>query len=179
PHRLPAVVRLRGAGCRLRGRRESGCADPQPGLARARAAEQAMTREHAQHHHAPVHDGHDPHGHGPVDLGRAFAIGIVLNTGFVVIEAIYGWYAGSLALLADAGHNLSDVAGLILAWAALVAGRLRPTERHTYGWRRGSILAAFINAVALLEIGRASCRERVERLVGVASRLQQSRMMIG
>lgn len=83
-------------------------------------------------------------------FSRAFAIGIGLNIGFVAIEAYYGWRVGSLALLADAGHNLSDVAGLVLAWvAALAAGRL-PDHRHTYGWQRASILAAFANAVLLL-----------------------------
>jgi cobalt-zinc-cadmium efflux system protein len=83
-------------------------------------------------------------------FSRAFAIGIGLNIGFVAIEAFYGWQVGSLALLADAGHNLSDVAGLVLAWvAALAAGRL-PDHRHTYGWQRASILAAFANAVLLL-----------------------------
>ncbi|MCX7145510.1 MAG: cation diffusion facilitator family transporter [Sulfuritalea sp.] len=90
------------------------------------------------------------HHHGPASFSRAFAIGIALNLGFVVVEAVYGWRVGSLALLADAGHNLSDVAGLVLAWgAALAAGRL-PDHRHTYGWQRASILAAFANAVLLL-----------------------------
>lgn len=82
--------------------------------------------------------------------GRAFGIGIALNVGFVIIEAWYGWVTGSLALLADAAHNLGDVGGLLLAWAAFAAARLRPDDRHTYGWRRGSILASFINAVILL-----------------------------
>lgn len=93
--------------------------------------------------------GHSHH-HGPAAFSRAFAIGIGLNLGFVIVEAAYGWRIDSLALLADAGHNLSDVAGLVLAWAAaLVAGRL-PDQRHTYGWQRASILAAFANAVLLL-----------------------------
>lgn len=82
--------------------------------------------------------------------GRAFGIGILLNLGFVLIEAWYGWVTGSLALLADAAHNLSDVGGLLLAWAAFAAARLKPDERHTYGWRRGSILASFANAIILL-----------------------------
>lgn len=91
-----------------------------------------------------------PHHHGPTAFSRAFAIGIALNLAFVLVEAFYGWRVGSLALLADAGHNLSDVAGLVLAWvAALAAGRL-PDHRHTYGWQRASILAAFANAVLLL-----------------------------
>lgn len=94
--------------------------------------------------------GHTHHHHGPASFSRAFAIGIALNVAFVAIEAFYGWRVGSLALLADAGHNLSDVAGLVLAWgAALAAGRL-PDHRHTYGWQRASILAAFANAVLLL-----------------------------
>ena len=94
--------------------------------------------------------GEHSHHHGPAAFSRAFAIGIGLNAAFVVVEAVYGWRVGSLALLADAGHNLSDVAGLVLAWvAALAAGRL-PDHRHTYGWQRASILAAFANAVLLL-----------------------------
>ncbi len=82
--------------------------------------------------------------------GRAFCIGIALNLGFVIIEAYYGWVTGSLALLADAAHNLGDVGGLLLAWAAFAAAQLRPNDRKTYGWRRGSILASFINAILLL-----------------------------
>ncbi len=95
--------------------------------------------EHHHHHHS-----------APANFNNAFAIGIALNVGFVAIEAFYGWRVGSLALLADAGHNLSDVAGLLLALvAALAAGKL-PDHRHTYGWQRASILAAFANAVLLL-----------------------------
>jgi len=95
-----------------------------------------------------AHDHH--HDHAPATFGRAFAIGIALNLGFVAVEAYYGWRADSLALLADAGHNLSDVLGLVLAWAAAVAATLRANPRHSYGWRRGSILAALANAVILL-----------------------------
>lgn len=111
------------------------------------------------HSHDHSHDGHEhDHAHGhtghhhpaPADFNRAFLIGIVLNTGFVAVEAWYGWQVNSLALLADAGHNLSDVAGLLLAWVAGLAARLRPDARHTYGWQRASILAAFANAVLLL-----------------------------
>ena len=90
------------------------------------------------------------HHHAPTSFDRAFAIGIALNLGFVAVEAFYGWKVDSLALLADAGHNLSDVAGLVLAWGGALAGKLRPDARHTYGWRRASILAAFVNAVLLL-----------------------------
>jgi cobalt-zinc-cadmium efflux system protein len=96
------------------------------------------------------HDHHHSHVHSVASFNRAFALGIGLNIAFVIIEAFYGWHAGSLALLADAGHNLSDVAGLLLAWAAAFAGRIPPDARHTYGWRRASILAAFVNAMLLL-----------------------------
>ena len=69
---------------------------------------------HGGHHHPHGHGGH--HHHHPADFGRAFAVGIVLNLGFVGVEAAYGWWANSMALLADAGHNLSDVLGLATAW---------------------------------------------------------------
>ncbi len=93
--------------------------------------------------------GHD-HGHAPANFNAAFGIGIALNIAFVAVEAFYGWKINSLALLADAGHNLSDVIGLVLAWGGALAGRLRPDARHTYGWKRASILAAFVNALLLL-----------------------------
>lgn len=93
---------------------------------------------------------HHPHHHDAAGFSRAFAVGIALNLSFVVVEAVYGWRIGSLALLADAGHNLSDVAGLVLAWGAALAAGRQPDHRHTYGWQRASILAAFANAVLLL-----------------------------
>ncbi len=109
----------------------------------------------AGHSHSHGHDhghGHHHHAEPPADgsFDRAFAIGIALNLGFVAAEAFYGWRVDSLALLADAGHNLSDVAGLGLAWGGAVAGRVRPGARYTYGWKKASILAAFTNAVLLL-----------------------------
>jgi Co/Zn/Cd efflux system component len=94
---------------------------------------------------------HD-HNHAPANFGKAFAIGITLTAVFVLIEAFYAWQAGSRALLADAAHNLSDVGGLLLAWAAFAAARLKPNPRHTYGWRRGSILASFANSILLLVV---------------------------
>ena len=96
-----------------------------------------------------VHHDHGRH-QGATNFSRAFATGIALNIGFVAVEAFYGWRVGSLALLADAGHNLSDVAGLVLAWGAALAAGRQPDHRHTYGWQRASILAAFANAVLLL-----------------------------
>lgn len=90
------------------------------------------------------------HAGGGQGIDRRFAAGTVLNLAFVAAEAAFGIVSGSLALLADAGHNLSDVAGLLLAWGAYRLGRRPPTARHTYGWRSASILAALGNAVLLL-----------------------------
>ena len=92
---------------------------------------------------------HD-HRHHHSDYNRAFAIGVALNVGFIIIETVFGLLAGSLALLADAGHNLSDVMGLLLAWGASYMVKRRPTERRTYGWRKSSILAALMNAFILM-----------------------------
>ena len=113
---------------------------------------------HGDHHdhrgHAHPHDhshGHaGGHHHHVSSFGRAFAIGIVLNLAFVSIEAGYGVYSNSLALLSDAGHNLSDVLGLALAWFATWLARRRPSDQFTYGLRSSSILVAVINAVVLL-----------------------------
>lgn len=103
------------------------------------------------------------HDHTPSSYGRAFAIGITLNVAFVALEAFYGWQAQSLALLADAAHNLSDVGGLILAWAAFAAARLKSNKRHTFGWRRGSILASFANATLLLVAMGSLAWEAIQR----------------
>lgn len=109
--------------------------------------------------------GHDlDHDPAPRRFDRAFAIGIGLNLAFVAIEAFYGWKVDSLALLADACHNLSDVAGLVLAWGGALAGRLRPDRRHTYGWKRASILAAFVNALLLLVAMGSLAWEAMHRL---------------
>ncbi|HWK55562.1 MAG TPA: cation diffusion facilitator family transporter [Hyphomicrobiales bacterium] len=107
------------------------------------------------------------HSHDPAEmpaLDRAFAIGVVLNTVFVAAEATAGWWSNSLALLADAGHNLSDILALLLAWGASVLTRRAPTLRRTYGWRRSSILAALANALLLLVAVGAIAWEAVERV---------------
>ena len=106
----------------------------------------------------------DEHTHAPAEFNKAFAFGIALNTGFVAFEAFYGWEVGSLALLADAGHNLSDVAGLVLGWGGALAGRIEPNARHTYGWKRASILAAFANALLLLLAMGSLAWEAIGRL---------------
>lgn len=100
---------------------------------------------HGAHHH------HHSHGaHHPADYGTAFAVGIALNLGFVGVEAFYGFVANSMALLADAGHNLSDVLGLVMAWVAAILSKRPPSRRFSYGFRAASILGALANAVILL-----------------------------
>lgn len=103
------------------------------------------------------------HSHDPGSYGRAFAIGVTLNLAFVAVEIIYGIKANSLALIADAGHNLSDVLGLLLAWGATTLARRLPSARRTYGMRRSSILAALANAVLLLVAIGAIAWEAVQR----------------
>jgi cobalt-zinc-cadmium efflux system protein len=96
-----------------------------------------------------AHTHHHGHSHGTPG-SRTFALAVTLNLGFVAVEALVGTFAGSLALVADAGHNLSDVLGLLLAWGAVLLARRQPSGRHTYGMRRATILAALVNAVVLL-----------------------------
>lgn len=99
------------------------------------------------------HDGHSHahgHSHAPEDFGRAFAIGVLLNSAFVLIEAVMGLLSGSMALLADAGHNLSDVLSLLLAWGAATLAKRPPSARFTFGYKSSTILAALANAVLLL-----------------------------
>jgi cobalt-zinc-cadmium efflux system protein len=100
--------------------------------------------------HSHAHGGHHHHHHHARDFGWAFAVGIALNLGFVAAETFYGFMANSMALLADAGHNLSDVLGLAVAWAAAILSKRPPTRRFSYGLRASSILAALANAVILL-----------------------------
>jgi cobalt-zinc-cadmium efflux system protein len=100
-----------------------------------------------------------------VSHGRAFVIGIVLNLGFVAIEAVYGFLAGSMALLSDAGHNLSDVLGLAIAWGAALLAKRSRTERFTYGLRSSSILAALFNALLLLVATGGIVWESIQRLI--------------
>lgn len=97
-----------------------------------------------------AHDHSHTHSSPPRDFSAAFAIGIALNTAYVLFEVIFGLIGHSLALLADAGHNLSDVLGLLLAWGASAMAKSAPTKRHTYGLRGSSILAALFNAIFLL-----------------------------
>ena len=133
---------------------------------------------HGHDHHD--HEGHDHHGHDhrhahgpgghhhhepPAGFDAAFALGAALNAGFVVAEVVFGIAAHSVALLADAAHNLGDVLGLLLAWGAVWLGRRRPTRTRTYGYGRSSILASLTNAVVLLVGVGAIAVEAVQRLV--------------
>ena len=107
---------------------------------------------------------HHHHHHGPAGYGRAFAIGVTLNFAFVIIEVIYGLLSHSLALLSDAGHNLGDVAGLLLAWGAIRMQRWQATPTHTYGFQKASILAALVNALLLLVAIGGISWEAIRRL---------------
>jgi cobalt-zinc-cadmium efflux system protein len=103
------------------------------------------------------------HVHPKANYNRAFAVGIALNVVYVIVEGVFGWMIGSLALLADAGHNLSDVLGLLLAWGAHGLGQAKPGGRRTYGWRSSSILAALFNALLLLAAVGGILWEAVQR----------------
>ncbi|MCJ2067461.1 cation diffusion facilitator family transporter [Methylobacterium sp. J-030] len=129
--------------------------------------------DHAGHSHGGhTHGGHTHgghahggHVHAPKNFGPAFAIGIALNTVFVGVEAVYGYLGNSMSLVADAGHNLSDVLGLVAAWVAAILVRRQATARFTYGYRGSSILAALFNAVFLLIAMGAVIWEALVRLV--------------
>ncbi|MBN8956885.1 MAG: cation transporter [Rhizobiales bacterium] len=116
------------------------------------------------HSHSHAHAAGHSHSHVPADFGTAFAIAAVLNVALIVAQVIVGLAANSIALLADAGHNLGDVLGLLLAWAAHVLARRQPTERYTYGFRSASILAALFNAVTLLIATGAIVWEALRRM---------------
>jgi cobalt-zinc-cadmium efflux system protein len=113
-----------------------------------------MVHNHSHHSHAH---------HGSSNYNRAFVISVALNVAFVIVEAVYGIAANSLALLADAGHNLSDVLGLLLAWGASVLAQQRPSTRRTFGLRRSSILAALANAVFLFVVSGGVGWEAIHR----------------
>ena len=122
-----------------------------------------MTHSNDHHDHSHGH-GHAGHSHAPDNFGAAFAVGVALNTAFVVAELVFGYAANSLALISDAVHNFSDVIALLLAWAAGWLARRQPTEQHTYGYRRASILAALINAGLLLIAVGGIAVEAVNRI---------------
>jgi len=128
------------------------------------AEAQGHSHAHDDHAHGHSHGPGHGHSHAPANFDRAFAIGVGLNVAFVIFEALFGLRAHSLALISDAGHNLGDVLGLVLAWAATLLARREPTKRRTYGMRRFSILAAIANAGILLIAVGAIAVEAIERL---------------
>ncbi len=120
-----------------------------------------MTHHH-HHHHQPEHI----HSHAPLDpQHKAFALGVGLNLLFVIIEAGYGFMAGSMALIADAGHNLSDVLSLLLAWGGSVLANKQATEYHTYGFRKATVMASLASAILLLIALGGIAWESVQRLL--------------
>jgi cobalt-zinc-cadmium efflux system protein len=122
-----------------------------------------MGAEHSHSHR--LDQGHD---RSPADYGRAFAIGVLLNSAFVLIEAGFGIWSGSMALVADAGHNLSDVLSLLIAWGAAYMSALPASGRYTYGYKSSSILAALANAGLLLVALGAILFETIDRLIDPA-----------
>ncbi len=121
--------------------------------------------DHRAHGHAHDHGHH----HAPVDMGPAFAVGVALNSVFVAVEVAAGFWTGSLALLADAGHNLSDVLALLLAWGAVALAKRAPTARRTYGLRKATILASLTNAVLLMLAVGAIVSESIQRFAQPAT----------
>jgi cobalt-zinc-cadmium efflux system protein len=127
-----------------------------------------MAHHHHDHSHAHDHAGHDHAGHGhshaPDNFDFAFALGAGLNAAFVAVELVFGYAANSLALISDAVHNLSDVMALLLAWGGAWLSLKRPTDTHTYGYRRASILAALFNAGLLLVAVGGIAVEAINRI---------------
>ena len=119
--------------------------------------------DHSGHSHSPGH------GHAPKNFGPAFAVGVTLNMGFVLVEAVFGFLSNSMALLADAGHNFSDVLGLLIAWGATILAKRKPGGRYSYGLRSSSIVAALINALFLLIAITVIAVEAVQRFSEPAS----------
>jgi len=106
---------------------------------------------------------HHGHSHAPANYNSAFALGILLNIAFVIIEFGYGMAADSLALIADAGHNLSDVFSLLLAWGAAALASKANTDQRTYGYRKATVLAALASAFVLLLALAGIAWEAIER----------------
>ena len=127
-----------------------------------------MAGDHAHHHHED----------GQASFGRAFAAGICLNLGFVAVETVFGFTANSMALISDAGHNLSDVLGLVVAWAGAIMARRAASPRFTYGFKKAPILAALFNSLFLLVAVGAIGAEAVRRLFHPAPTSGQTVMIV-
>ena len=123
--------------------------------------------------------GHDhSHDHRAPDFTRAFVLGIAINVGIVALELVFGFLSNSMALIADAGHNLSDVLGLVVGWAGAVMARRSPTRRFTYGLKKASILAALINGLLLLVAVGAIAAEAIRRLLHPAPAQAQTMIWV-
>ena len=120
----------------------------------------------------------DHHHHATPDYNRAFAAGVILNVGFVIVEAVFGLMSDSLALLTDAGHNLSDVLGLLLAWGAATLAKRRPSPRRTYGFSRATIIASVFSGMLLMGAVGAIGWEAVNRLVEPAQPAGKTIMIV-
>lgn len=120
----------------------------------------------------------DHHHHATPDYNRAFAAGVILNVGFVIVEAVFGVMSDSLALLTDAGHNLSDVLGLLLAWGAATLAKRRPSPRRTYGFSRATIIASVFSGMLLMGAVGAIGWEAVNRLVEPAQPAGKTIMIV-
>jgi cobalt-zinc-cadmium efflux system protein len=118
------------------------------------------------------------HHHAPPDYNRAFAAGVVLNVGFVIVEAVFGVLSNSLALLTDAGHNLSDVLGLLLAWGAAALAKKRPSARRTYGFSRATIIASLFSGLLLMGAVGAIGWEAISRLMAPAQPAGKTIMIV-
>jgi cobalt-zinc-cadmium efflux system protein len=126
-----------------------------------------LNREINHHHH-----------HAPPDYNRAFAAGVVLNVAFVIVEAVFGVLSNSLALLTDAGHNLSDVLGLLLAWGAATLAKRRPSPRRTYGYSRATIIASLFSGLLLMGAVGAIGWEAINRLMAPAEPAGKTIMIV-
>jgi cobalt-zinc-cadmium efflux system protein len=118
------------------------------------------------------------HHHAAPDYNRAFAAGVVLNVGFVIVEVVFGVLSDSLALLTDAGHNLSDVLGLLLAWGAAALARKRPSARRTYGFSRATIIASLFSGLLLMGAVGAIGWEAISRLMEPAQPAGKTIMIV-
>jgi cobalt-zinc-cadmium efflux system protein len=130
---------------------------------------------HPHEHHGHAHDGHH---HVTPNYDRAFMVGFLLNAGFVIVEFTFGILAHSVSLIADAGHNLSDVLGLTISWVAIWVSRRQPSSRYTYGWRKSSILATFLNAIFLLVVTGGIIWEAIQRLLQPASMVEGGAIVV-
>jgi cobalt-zinc-cadmium efflux system protein len=124
---------------------------------------------HSRRHHDHSHNGHH---HLTPNYSQAFIIGFVLNVGFVIVEFGFGFFSNSVSLIADAAHNLSDVLGLVISWVAILVSRRQPSSRYTYGWRKSSILATFLNAIFLLVTTGGIVWEAIQRLLQPSSKVE-------